>query len=560
MAEVILPGTYITVRDEALITAGRVSTGNIGIVGTANKGPVGKVTILSSFTEARQAFGEADDWAGGGSNELTLIRALSQIFNNGGRTVYAVRVASSAAAQAAFQVRDGSSNPLTLLKAKTSGTWGNSIQIKVSAATSNALVSEQLPGNAAGLTRTKVVSGGGLNSIQVRQASTGLLLTYSIVYVGPVNNTQAQVLINPATGALTFTTLAGFAPVAADTILARYEVPIANCRQVELAYDGTKESYTVPDAALLAQLVNLRSSIVAAPAADATNATLYNVLPALIGTAQLFGTGLNGNTAGANGEAASAGDYTTGLALLEEDIVNIVTLAGQSASNAAMLTALQGHINTTTDIKRERIGVIGCDGSTDANVIAGHSVDSDRMVFVAPGVKDGDNAFLTGAYTAAAVVGLIASLPVQSSPTNKVLNVPGLSVNFSTPQLEKLVQNRVLTIENRSGFRVVKGITTATNSAWHQITTRRIVDYAIYGIRSGCNPYIGKLNNSRVRGAMKATLDAFLTRMVDAEALVSYELDVTATRAQEIAGECIVTMTVRPTFSIDFIMVTMYLG
>ena len=62
MAEVILPGTYITVRDEALISAGRVSTGNIGIVGTANKGQVGKVTILSSFTEAREAFGQADPW------------------------------------------------------------------------------------------------------------------------------------------------------------------------------------------------------------------------------------------------------------------------------------------------------------------------------------------------------------------------------------------------------------------------------------------------------------------------------------------------------------------
>jgi hypothetical protein len=117
----------------------------------------------------------------------------------------------------------------------------------------------------------------------------------------------------------------------------------------------------------------------------------------------------------------------------------------------------------------------------------------------------------------------------------------------------------VLAIEKREGYRVVKGITTATNSAWHQITTRRIVDYAKYGVRSACNPYIGKLNNDRVRGAMKATLDAFLTRMVEDEALVSYELEVSATRAQEIAGEAIVTLVLRPTFSIDFIKVTMYL-
>lgn len=560
MAEVILPGTYITVRDEALITAGRVSTGNIGIVGTANKGPVGKVTILSSFTEAREAFGEADNWAGGSSNELTLVRALEHIFNNGGRTVYAVRVASSAAAQAAYQVRDGASTALSLLKAKTSGTWGNALKIKIGASSTNALISEQLAGNAATLTRTKVVANAGQNSIQVRQASTGKVLTYTIVYDVAQNNTLPQVRVNTSTGALTFTTLAGFAPVAADTILARYEVPSANSSKVEI-YDGpVKETYVVADSAHLAQQIGLRSNLVSANPADVTNAAFYNVLPANTTGEMLFGTGLNGNTAGANGESAGVSEYSGGLALLEEDIVNIVTLAGQTASNAPMLTALQGHLNGTAEIKRERIGVIGSDSSTDANVIAGHSVASDRLVFVGPGIKVSDSEVLTGAYTAAAVVGLLASLPVQASPTNKVLTIPGLSVNFSAPQLEKLVQNRVLAIENRSGFRVVKGITTATNSAWHQVTTRRIVDYAIYGVRSGCNPYIGKLNNSRVRGAMKATIDAFLTRMVEAEALVSYELEVSATRAQEIAGECIVTMTVRPTFSIDFIMVTMYLG
>ena len=137
--------------------------------------------------------------------------------------------------------------------------------------------------------------------------------------------------------------------------------------------------------------------------------------------------------------------------------------------------------------------------------------------------------------------------------------ITGLSDEFTSSQLEALVGARVLAVEKREGFRIVKGITTSTNTAWHQITTRRIVDFAVYGVRSACDPYIGKLNNERVRGAMKATIDAFLTRMVQDEALISYELTVTATREQEIDGEAIVTMTVRPTFSIDFIKVTMYL-
>ncbi|HEU4561823.1 MAG TPA: phage tail sheath C-terminal domain-containing protein, partial [Longimicrobium sp.] len=230
---------------------------------------------------------------------------------------------------------------------------------------------------------------------------------------------------------------------------------------------------------------------------------------------------------------------------------------------------LAAHLNRTKEMRRERIGVIGSNGTDDADKISAHTLNSDRVVFVAPGIKSRVNdpatnrdveVNLPGAYTAAAVAGLISSLPVQTSPTNKPLTVGGLSTAFNQPKLEKLVQNRVLAVEKREGFRIVKGITTSTNSAWHQVTTRRIVDYALYGVRSACNPYIGKLNNDRVRGAMKATIDGFLTRMVQDEALTGYQLEVSATRAQEIAGECIVNMTLQPTFSIDYILVTMYLG
>ncbi len=557
MPEQILPGTYITVRDEGLITAGRVVSGNIGIVGTASKGPVNSLQILGSFSEAREMFGEADSWAGGTNNELTLIRALEQVYNNGGRTVYAVRTASNTAANAAYQTRSGGTL-LTKLMATTPGTWGNAIRISIGAADEDSTVTEELDGNAASLGRSHVVADSPLNSIRVRQTSTGQTLSYTVVYDEAPDNAAPEVGINTTTGALTFTTLTGFAPVAADTIVASYQVPAANSRKVELVYAAAKETYTIADASHLAEQVNTRSRLVFTDEDDET--AFFNTLPDDTNGSKLFGTGLDGHSAGADGETASANDYKNSLALLENEIVNIVLLAGQHASNAQMVTALLGHINTTAEIRRERIAVIGSNGTDDLNVIAGHPLNHERLVFVAPGIRVSPQAKLPGAYTAAAVAGLISSLPVQSSPTNKPLNIPGLSAEFTSSQLEKLVTQRVLAVEKREGYRIVKGITTATNSAWHQITTRRIVDYAIYGVRSASNPYIGKLNNERVRSALKATIDAFLTRMVDSEALVSYELEVSATRAQEIAGECIVNMTIRPTFSIDFIVVTMYLG
>lgn len=557
MAEIILPGTYITVRDEALISAGRVVTGNIGIVGTAAKGPVDELQIIGSFSEAKAAFGESDAWVDGSSSELTLIRALEHIYNNGGKTVYAVRTAKSAA-KAAYQTISDADAALAKLEAITPGTWGNEIKIKVEAADSPALVSEVLAGNSASLNRSNVVLGSALNSIKLKQTSTGLTLSYQIVYDVAPDDTKPEVAIDTDTGGLTFTALAGFAPIAQDIIYATYEVPTANSRKVELSYQAVKENYTVADASHLSELINQKSQLVTT--SESNESDFFDVLPKNTAGEKLFGTGLDGHSAGSNGEDAGHVEYKASLEKLENEIVNIVTLAGQDASNAQMVTALAGHLNTTAEIKRERIGVIGSNGTDDINTISAHSLNSDRLIYVAPGIKVSNSESLPGAYTAAAVTGLISSLPVQASPTNKVLTIPGLSTEFSSSQLEKLVMNRVLAVEKREGYRVVKGITTATNTAWHQITTRRIVDYAIYGVRSGANPYIGKLNNERVRAAMKATLDAFLTRMVDNEALISYELDVSATRAQQIAGEAIVTMTVRPTFSIDFIKVTMYLG
>ena len=132
--------------------------------------------------------------------------------------------------------------------------------------------------------------------------------------------------------------------------------------------------------------------------------------------------------------------------------------------------------------------------------------------------------------------------------------------NFNRGEQEQAIKRNLLTVVLKNGFRVLKGITSqGEGEPFSAIPTRRIVDYAKYGVRSAANPYIGRLNNSRVRAALQATLEAFLTRMVEDEALTGFELQVSTTRAQEIAGEVSVVMTLQPTFSIDYIRVIMNL-
>src|SRR5262249_36298732 len=111
MAEMILPGVFIEVRPEGLIVPGQITVSNLGVVGTAARGPIGVPVLLGSYTEARQRFYKYDPWIDGSHNELTLVRALEQSFRHGATTVFAVRVASSGAAKASFPLQGAGGPP-----------------------------------------------------------------------------------------------------------------------------------------------------------------------------------------------------------------------------------------------------------------------------------------------------------------------------------------------------------------------------------------------------------------------------------------------------------------
>ena len=126
ITEMIIPGTYIEVRAEGLIGVAGVAAGNIGVVGTAAKGPLDEVVILSSFADARATFGDYDGWVDGASSELTLVRALQQAFANGGSTVYAVRTGQ---AEAAGLTLADASGPVLRFVGRTPGTWARAILV-----------------------------------------------------------------------------------------------------------------------------------------------------------------------------------------------------------------------------------------------------------------------------------------------------------------------------------------------------------------------------------------------------------------------------------------------
>ncbi|TQM61936.1 tail sheath protein [Humibacillus xanthopallidus] len=641
MTETIIPGTYIDVRAEGLISAGRVATGVVAVVGTASAGPVLSPITLAMPDQARTQFGAPDDPRDpeDGESALTLVRAIELCYANGASTVIGVRVAGSAAANASFTLRNAV-GPVAELTALSPGTWANQIQVHVGSATEDCLIERQqvpppfdevafTPVLESARNRLRVIRGAtgrsdgfrlvyrrlqtsevvvptaanrfflkgrpveaGVPAALVRVTPQGgpptdytgdaidydpagapdpgkvsiatetgelvfsaaekpepsdtVMVTYGVGHADPA---PGEALVTAWSGSLDFADGEGPDGAAGDRLEATYLVDRASCVALDVSLGGTREHYVAPDAAELCARVTKSSTLVEAVADDAGAHGRPLPVQANLGSGS--------NVRGANGAGAAGEEYQGGLDVLTNRTVNVVVLAGQHARDAG--SVLAGHLALAENSQHERIGVIGAGGS-NVDEIVGHGMSSGRIVVVAPAIRYPDGLILDDAYTAAAVAGLIASVSVQTSLTNKTLNVPDLALDLNRGEQAQLIQGNVLAVIRKNGFRVLRGLTSeGEGQPYSTIPIRRIVDYARYGVRSASDPYIGRLNNPRVRDALKATLDGFLTSMVDDEALTGYELNVFADRAQERRGEVSVVMTLLPTFSIEFVRVTMYL-
>jgi hypothetical protein len=461
----ILPGTYIEVRSEGLLGIAGLATGNVGVVGTASKGPVDKFVVLGSYSEALEIFGAYDVWqTGGATAPLSLTRTLEQVFRGGASTVYAVRVANGTPVARKWDVTEGAGGAvLFTLEASSPGTWANAITVN----------------------------------------------------------------IDEKDGVFT----------------------------LELVNGPSKTRFTGKNAGeLYAAVAENPRLVVASGLASADKAKL----PKKGAVAQTV-------AGGPDGANATSVEVAKGLDAIAGESVQIVVVGGLAAKDVAGVVL--GHLESTESDGNERIAVLGASSDDIDTLLGADTVSDDRVVLVAPGIVATDAAStadnrqvkLSGPYAAAAVAGRLASLSPHVSLTNKSLAIDGLTALYSRAQQKRLLQNRVCTLSKNLGYRVLQGISTDTG-AYKQISVRRIVDYAKQGVRKGANSYIGRLNNSRVRAALKATLDGFLAGMVQDEMLTGYSLDVYATRAQEIAGQAIVELTLQPTFSIDYIKVIITLA
>lgn len=572
MTAMILPGTYIEVRAEGLIAPGQVTVGNVGVVGTAAKGAVNEPTLLSNYNDAISLFGsydsfmDPDDPTKRRTDSLTLVRALELVFANGASTVYAMRVANAAAAAGASL--KSASGACVKLAANSPGDWAKDMTVSVTASDAgldvltfrekeHTIVAADVAAKKITLSHKSTASQ--RNRVVIRKVD-GSVDVPAVVSAAPqAAQTPKQVQFSGTD--LIFAD----APDLDSKVVASYRVDSTVVTKVTIALNPVKETYLVTDGKMLVAAINDPESASAlVTATEDTNAAE----PPSAQNVPFSG--------GTNGATGAVYDFEP---LLGVD-AHIILAAGQDARLGATLDAHCRKASTDT-FKRDRIAVVGSafakanttpltttDISGYVDALVGNTLASDRVVFVAPGFVATSSAAddssanpvtLSGAYTAAVIAGMLAALPPHVSLTNKAAAVQDVEVTFSNPQLTELVQNRVTALEVSRGIRVLRGQTT-DDGAFREITTRRIVDYAKYGVRAAAGPYIGLLNNDRVRGALRGTINSFLQGMLDDEMLVAYRLDVSATRDEQIKGIVQVTISLQPVFSINFIRVTMILS
>src|SRR5262249_25610014 len=148
--------------------------------------------------------------------------------------------------------------------------------------------------------------------------------------------------------------------------------------------------------------------------------------------------------------------FQNGLDLLLNEQVHIVVAAGMD--NEKFASKLKAHCDTasTDRLKADRIAVIGSKVKASFNDVRNPHVDSDRVIFVAPGFKTTDSVSrlpvtLPGSYSAPIIAGMLSSLDPHISLTNKAVAVDALETRFTQPALQQLVQAYVFALEEQRG-------------------------------------------------------------------------------------------------------------
>lgn len=229
--------------------------------------------------------------------------------------------------------------------------------------------------------------------------------------------------------------------------------------------------------------------------------------------------------------AVAENDYNSAFTALQE-VENIQIVVCDSDDEPVQL-ALRESILAASELRRERIAVVGLSGSDITALIArAAKLNCERMVLVGPDALDSQGNTLPGMFAAAAVAAAIAISRDSAIPLNgtALKGLGGVSTAFSDNEIDLLVRGGVTPLEVIGGIvSPIRGITTRTTTGgtqditWRELTTILIVDDVIPTIRNSLRARFTRTKNTaQTRGAIRSQVIVELENKQKAEIINSY--------------------------------------
>jgi hypothetical protein len=281
-------------------------------------------------------------------------------------------------------------------------------------------------------------------------------------------------------------------------------------------------------------------------------------------------TNLSGGNDGSSSIASA--NYT---AVLDNQLYyvdyNILLIPGMT-TNATQSTIV-GRLNSRAsndDLYSVFISGVAVDETI--TTIEARTASGKRLSLVAPAVKytnrvSSTEQILDGSYLACAYAGVTAIGYPELSGTHKTLNVGGLSVlqssgkeYYNNSEVESLLATRVVPVTKISGaIQSARAVTrnTSTTEVWYEQNIVNIVDYVSKQVLDLLNPYIGQPNLQRVRTVMAKNVDGILESNKRDEIISDY--NPTIVNEASSPDSVTVEMTIKPTFLVNFITVSLTL-
>ena len=277
----------------------------------------------------------------------------------------------------------------------------------------------------------------------------------------------------------------------------------------------------------------------------------------------------NGASAVAAVAVADSGSYADGFAALEQ--LEEVSVVICDSTEELVQQAMRDSVKRASRVRRERIAVAACPKSADVEgcVARAKSLNHERVVLTAPGCVDGRGQELSGLLCAAAVAGAIAGERDPAVPLGgaELLGLSGVSRQFQDGELDRLILGGVTVVEQLGGaVSVVRGVTTRTttdgeaDATWRELTTIRIVDEVIPGLRNALRTRFRRAKNTpRSREAIRAQVVLELEHRLEREIITGYE-NVAVTADPQEPTRCLVEFSFTAAHGLNQIWLTAHIA